>query len=241
MTVTLRSIQKHVGVTQDGVWGPVTRSAVAQALKLPASASDRDIQRAIGVTVDGKVGPITLAAIADKLGMIVVTAPRPAPAVRKTSKAGIALIHSFEGLARVRPDGMIEAYPDPATGGEPWTIGWGSTGADPFNGGRIRRGTVWTRAQADERFRQHLAQFEAEVARLVTSPTTQGQWDALVSFAYNVGSANLARSTLLRLHNAGSYSAAAAEFARWNKAGGKVMAGLTRRRAAEATLYRGQA
>lgn len=68
--------------------------------------------------------------------------------------------------------------------------------------------------------------------------TTQHQFDAMVSFAYNVGIGNLTKSTLLKLHKAGNYAGAADEFATWNKAAGKVMAGLTKRRAAEAALYR---
>jgi GH24 family phage-related lysozyme (muramidase) len=163
------------------------------------------------------------------------------PEAMRTSQAGIDLIHSFEGLARVRPDGRIEAYPDPGTGGEPWTIGWGSTGTDPFNGGRIRKGTIWTRAQADERFRQHLAEFEQEVRdALGDAPVTQNQFDALVSLAYNIGRAAFRKSTLVRKHRAGDYAGAAREFLRWNRAGGKVMRGLTRRREAEARMYRGQ-
>jgi lysozyme len=148
------------------------------------------------------------------------------------SQACIKLIQQFEGLAKKRPDGLIEAYPDPGTGGEPWTIGWGTTGPD------VKKGTVWTQRQCDERFAAQLAEFADKIARLIgNAPTTQAQFDALVSFAYNVGVANLASSTLLKKHKAGDFKGAAAEFARWNKAGGKVMAGLTRRRAAEATLY----
>ncbi len=163
-----------------------------------------------------------------------------APAGLKTSAKGIELIHSFEGCEKKRPDGKIEAYPDPGSGGEPWTIGWGSTGDDPFNGGRIRKGTVWTQAQCDERFVKHLAQFEKAVRDAVGSAkTTQAQFDALVSFTYNLGAGNLNSSTLLKKHKAGDYAGAANEFGRWNKASGKVMAGLTRRRAAEATLYKG--
>ena len=67
--------------------------------------------------------------------------------------------------------------------------------------------------------------------------TTQHQFDALVSFAYNLGADNLKTSTLLRKHNAGDHAGAAAEFGKWNKAKGQVMKGLTRRRAAEAALY----
>lgn len=147
----------------------------------------------------------------------------------------IKLVQQFEGFAKKRPDGSVEAYPDPATGGDPWTIGFGTTGPD------VKKGTVWTRKQAEDRFAAHLNEFAAKVTKLLgSSPTTQPQFDALVSFAYNVGTANLSSSTLLRKHKARDYRGAAAEFARWNKANKKVMAGLTRRRAAEAALYRRQ-
>ena len=73
------------------------------------------------------------------------------------------------------------------------------------------------------------------------APTTQGQFNALCSLAYNIGTGNLAGSTLLRLHKAKDYEGAANQFGKWNKAAGKVMAGLTRRRAAEAKMSRGQA
>jgi GH24 family phage-related lysozyme (muramidase) len=167
----------------------------------------------------------------------VIPAPTPAPRGMKTGPDGIALMKRFEGLARVRADGMIEAYPDPGTGGEPWTIGWGSTGQDPFNGGRIRRGTIWTRAQCDQRFEQHLAQFEHAVNEAITTPTTQNQFDAMVSLTYNIGPPAFARSTLLRLHNKRQFSEAAAQFLRFKFAGGRVMQGLVNRRRAEAELY----
>jgi len=155
---------------------------------------------------------------------------------RTTSAKGIELIHSFEGYAFALADGSVRAYPDPATGGKPWTIGWGSTSDE--NGRPIEPGTIWTRERADARFRQHLGEFEAQVSKaLGSSATTQGQFDAMVSLAYNVGVGNFSSSTLLRKHKAGDYAGAKAEFARWNRAGGKVMAGLTRRRAAEAALY----
>jgi lysozyme len=79
--------------------------------------------------------------------------------------------------------------------------------------------------------------FEAGVKRLVKVPLAQGQFDALVSFSFNVGLGALGSSTLLRKLNAGDYRGAAAEFPRWNKAGGKVYEGLTRRRAAERSLF----
>lgn len=144
-----------------------------------------------------------------------------------TSSKGIALIASFEGC-------RLKAYPDPGTGGDPWTIGFGATGPG------IKAGVVWTQEQADARLKSDLARFEKAVTTAISGkPTTQGQFDALVSFAFNCGVTNLLNSTLLRKHCAGDFAGAAKEFARWNKAAGKVMAGLTRRRAAEAALYKG--
>ena len=146
------------------------------------------------------------------------------------SAAGLALIKQFEGCARVRPDGLVEAYPDPGTGAAPWTIGWGATGPD------IGPDTVWTRAQCDARLEADVARHAGEVAAAIgDAPTTQAQFDALVSFHYNTGA--IARATLTKRHVEGDYSAAAAEFARWNRAGGRVLKGLVRRRAAEAALY----
>lgn len=163
-------------------------------------------------------------AIADELGLARLEAAKglaPSPAC-------LNLIKQFEGCKLI-------AYPDPGSGGDPWTIGWGSTGPD------IRKGTVWTQAQADTRFAEHVAQFGRSVEQLLGgAATSQCQFDALVSLAYNIGTGNLSSSTLLKKHKAGDYAGAAAEFARWNKASGKVMAGLTRRRAAEAALYRGE-
>ncbi|NIJ18483.1 GH24 family phage-related lysozyme (muramidase) [Sphingomonas naasensis] len=151
---------------------------------------------------------------------------------RRIGPKGRALIQQFEGCAKRRADGRLDAYPDPGTGGDPWTIGWGSTGPD------IRRGTVWTQAQADERFEADVHRFAAKVdALLGDDPTKPGQFDAMVSLAYNIGLGNFASSTLLRLHRAGNFEGAAAQFARWNKAAGRVLPGLTKRRAAERALY----
>lgn len=116
------------------------------------------------------------------------------------------------------------------------TIGWGTTGPD------VKLGMVWTQAQADARFAADLARFGGKVSALLgTAPTTQAQFDALVSFAYNVGygEGGLKTSTLLRMHKAGEYAGAAEQFARWNKQAGRVLNGLTTRRAAEADIYRG--
>lgn len=165
----------------------------------------------------------------------------PLVGTMKVSKAGVDFIHSFEQL-------RLKAYPDPgSSNGEPWTIGWGST--TDLNGNPIKPGTVWTKAMADQKFAQDLAKFEAGVNRLIgTTPTTQNQFDALVSFAYNAGldidddtkAEGLGDSTLLKHHNAGRYDSASLEFVKWNKNDGRVMRGLTRRRFAEAEIYRGK-
>lgn len=159
-------------------------------------------------------------------------APPATPAGLRGSQRAIDLIHSFESF-------QPNAYPDPGSrDGKPWTVGWGSTGPD------IGPGTVWTREQADARFQQHLAKLEQDLLRVLDgAPTTQDQFDALLSFAYNVGvgTGGLATSTLLKLHKDGNYAGAAQQFERWNRNDGKVMRGLTRRRAAERAMYEGLA
>ena len=159
----------------------------------------------------------------------------PVPGVPSSSVSarGIALIKRFEGCARKRTDGLFEAYPDPGTGGAPWTIGWGATGEG------IEPGTVWTAEDCDARLTRDLARHAADVeAAIGDAPTTQAQFDALVCFHFNTGA--IARATLTKKHCAGDHAGAAREFGRWNRAGGRVLAGLVRRRAAEAALYRGR-
>jgi lysozyme len=188
---------------------------------------------------DHTVTPL-LALVRRMLGKTDALPPSPpapvAPSSRQTGPAGTALIKRFEGCARLRRDGLIAAYPDPGTGAEPWTIGWGATGRDHVYGGRIGPDTVWTQTQCDERLASDLVRYAAEVARAIGSaPTTQTQFDAMVSFHYNTGA--IARATLTQKHIARDYQGAAREFARWNRAGGQVMKGLVRRRAAETELY----
>lgn len=140
----------------------------------------------------------------------------------KISDKGKALIQHFESCE-------LRAYLCPAG---VWTVGWGATGDG------IKRGTVWTQAMADAWLENRLAKDGERILKLLNgAPTTQRQFDALVSFAYNVGVAALTSSTLLKRHIAGRYDEAQAEFKRWDKAGGRVLAGLTKRRAAEAALY----
>lgn len=141
----------------------------------------------------------------------------------KLSQKGIELIKQFEGYSS-------KAYPDPATGGAPWTIGYGTTKG-------VKPGMVITAQQAEKMLRDDVAKFESGVSSLITSPTTQGQFDAMVSLAYNIGLGNFGKSTLLKKHNARCYTCAADQFRVWNRANGKVMNGLTKRRAAERQVY----
>lgn len=138
----------------------------------------------------------------------------------RTSQRGLSLIKSFEGL-------RLQAYQD-AVG--VWTIGYGTTRG-------VNAGMKISKEQAERMLLNDVQRFEPEIERLVGVPLSQNQWDALVSFTYNLGSANLESSTLLRKLNAGDYAGAAEQFPRWSKAGGKVLAGLVRRRAAEQALF----
>jgi len=161
------------------------------------------------------------------------TAPAPAPSAGRTAGVGARkLVCQFESCAQHRPDGRFAAYPDPGTGAAPWTIGWGSTGPD------ITHGLIWTQAQCDARLRADLALVAQRLCAVLGGARTgQNQFDALVCFAYNLGMGALRGSSLLRLHLAGDFAGAGAQFARWDKAGGRILPGLTRRRAAEALLY----
>ena len=159
-----------------------------------------------------------------------VPLPPPSVPVDTVGPAGLALIKRFEGCAKRQADGRFAAYPDPGTGGAPWTIGWGATGPG------IAPGTVWTQAECDARLERDLARFAREVrAALAEAPTTRPQFDALVSFHYNTGA--IRKATLTKLHKAGGHAAAAREFGKWVNAGGRVLPGLVRRRAEEAALY----
>ncbi|MEO0688889.1 MAG: lysozyme [Pseudomonadota bacterium] len=160
---------------------------------------------------------------------------------RRIGPEGVALIKRFEGCASLRRDGKVQAYPDPGSGGEPWTIGWGASGVDDRTGAgpnsRIGPRTVWTKSQCNARLSDDLKRYARDVARAIgDTPTTQSQFDALVSFHYNTGA--IARATLTRKHVARDYEGAANEFKRWNKASGRVLKGLVRRRQDEEALYR---
>jgi lysozyme len=144
----------------------------------------------------------------------------------KTSPHGLAFIMEHEGC-------VLSSYPDPATGGEPWTIGVGHTGG-------VEPGDTCTEVEALRWLSEDAQEAEEAINRLVTVQLTQDQFDALVSFVFNLGAGNFAGSTLLKRINAGDFDGAAAEFVKWNRAAGRVMAGLTKRRLAESALFQSE-
>jgi lysozyme len=139
----------------------------------------------------------------------------------RLSDAGLSLIKKFEGL-------KLSTYR--CSAGK-LTIGYGHTGADVNDGMKI------SLERADELLQSDVARFERSVNELVTVAMTQGMFDALVSFCYNLGAANLKGSTLLKKLNANDKARAAEEFGKWVNANGKPLVGLAVRRAAERELF----
>jgi len=148
-----------------------------------------------------------------------------------TSKAGLDLVKKFEGLHRVGDDGMVRSYRCPAGR---WTIGYGHTKG-------VRSGQKITPQQADEFLAEDVEWCEDAIHRHVSVPLSQLQFDALVSFVFNLGEGNFASSTLLKVLNRGDYQGVPEQIMRWNKArvDGVLTAlrGLTRRRSAEAAMF----
>ena len=138
----------------------------------------------------------------------------------KVSQDCIDLVKFFEGFE-------AKAYLCPAS---VWTIGYGRTR-------NVREGDVVNEKQAERDLLEELEEFGEQVLNTVQVPLLQNQFDALTSWTYNLGVGNLQSSTLLKELNSRKYIAAGKEILRWNKAGGKVLAGLTRRREAEAKLW----
>ena len=139
------------------------------------------------------------------------------------NQAGLDLIEEFEGLS-------LTAYPDPGSGGEPYTIGYGHTGG-------VTPGETITQEQAEAFLKSDVAGAETSVENLVEVDLTPNQFAALVSFTFNLGGGALAGSTLLALVNSKEFDAAAQQFGRWVYADGQELEGLVRRRAAEAKLF----
>jgi lysozyme len=141
------------------------------------------------------------------------------------------LIYDAEGmdLTEDAEGCVLTAYPDPGTGAEPWTIGYGHTGPD------VRPGMTITMDDAADLLRDDIRKAEAQVKRLVQVQLNQHQYDALVDFEFNTG--RLATSTMLRLVNAGDMAGADNEFQKWVYAAGHVLPGLVKRRHAEAVIF----
>lgn len=135
---------------------------------------------------------------------------------------GLSLIKQFEGC-------KLKAYKCPAG---VWTIAYGRTT-------KVKSGDTCTQAQADAWLIEEYDHFEKGVLAMLKVETNANMLGALTSFAYNLGLGALKGSTLLRKHNAGDHDGAAKEFLKWNKAGGRVLNGLVRRREAESALYAG--
>jgi len=141
----------------------------------------------------------------------------------KISAEGLSLIKKFEGCE-------LEAYQD-AVG--VWTIGYGHIKG-------VQEGMTITRQEAEEMLLEELVEYENHVLNAVENQLDQCMFDALVSWTYNLGPTNLNSSTMLKVLNAGQYAEVPAQMKRWNKAGGKVLEGLVRRREAEALLFEGK-
>jgi len=144
------------------------------------------------------------------------------------SDKGLDLIKSFEGC-------VLHAYPDPASGGEPYTIGYGHTGG-------VKPGDTCTQERADDWLRADVRYAVAAVNHLVTVELEQHQFDPLVSLTYNIGQVAFGNSTLLRFLNLGNFNAVPEQIRRWDKGpNGQPLPGLTRRRHAEAAMFSGEA
>lgn len=144
----------------------------------------------------------------------------------KTNQLGIKLLHDFESC-------VLTAYLCPAS---VWTIGWGNTYY--ADGSKVKQGDKITQQMADRLFDVILGRFEVSVKNALTANVNDNQFSALVSFTYNLGTANLGSSTLLKKVNKNPDDPTiATEFAKWKNAGGKPSNGLIRRRKAESDLY----
>lgn len=135
-------------------------------------------------------------------------------------KLAVPLIAKFEGL-------RLRAYQDSVG---VWTIGYGHTKG-------VKPGDVWTQEHAEAMLTAEVREFMRGVEAKLRVPVTDEQLAALTSFAYNVGLGAYGKSTLLKKLNLANYDAATREFQKWNKAGGRVLAGLTSRRRAESELF----
>lgn len=159
----------------------------------------------------------------------------------KRSNACDILVRKWEGYHKRLSDDSCAAYPDVATGGEPWTIGYGTTyyqraGKMKYGRTKVKQGDTLTRAQAEQELDAELDQVEDELNRLITAPVTQSMMDSLCSFAFNCGIAGTAQQ-IARI-NAGKYEACARSFDLYINANGSPFQGLINRRNDEEALFR---
>lgn len=140
----------------------------------------------------------------------------------------VALVKEYEGK-------VLEAYPDPASGNKPWTIGYGHTGR--LTVPTVTKGMAISDAQADKFLRNDLNAAAARVSALLKVPVNDNQFGALTSFYENLGETTFAKSSVLSYVNAGKFNEVPGRMALYRMAAGKVMAGLVRRRAAEGALF----
>lgn len=233
----VEALQRLIGVDPDGDFGARTEATL------------REKQRELHIVPDGICGPKTWAILYEEEAppvpepVVLVTPPvvpepavpddvAPAPSAQmEIGAAGLKLIQYYEHCEVAQGGGKFKAYPDPGShNGLPWTIGWGSTGDD------VKRDTVWTQKQCDDRFAADMKIYAKEVrAAIGDAPTTQNQFDALVSFHYNTG--RISTATLTKRHIAKDYAGAREAFGWWIKNDGKVLRGLVLRRKAESDLY----
>ncbi len=148
--------------------------------------------------------------------------------MRQINERGLSLVKSFEGCELV-------GYPDPGTGGKPYTIGYGHTGPE------VRLGQRISQDEADELLRKDLERFERGVVSTIgDTPTSDDQFSAFVCLAFNIGLSAFAGSTVLKRHKLGNHMGSANAFLMWKRAGNQILRGLIRRREAERRLYLGE-
>lgn len=200
-----------------------------------------DAAKQLGAKFDNKADVALFDhAIDEALREATVSIPAPRPS---TTATGRRMSPAARNRLKRREKLELEAYPDPGSrDGSPWTIGYGHTGSE------VHKGLVWTEAQCDAAFDRDLAKFEDGVNLLLgATPTTQNQFDALVSLAFNIGldidadtiAEGLGDSSLLKAHKAGDFAKAQSKFIAWRFNDGREMKGLVSRRKEEARVYGG--
>jgi len=149
--------------------------------------------------------------------------------IEQAEELALSIAKPFEGFE-------ANPYPDPGTGAEPWAIGFGST-YDAFDKPVTSETPAISYSDACNLAMRDMHRAFQAIARDIAAPLTEHEIAAVMDFVYNVGAGNFKNSTLLRMINAKQYALAARQFERWDEAGGKVMAGLLRRRIAEEELF----